>query len=399
MQRTTFAIAMGMLTLPVMAQVEFIGFSYNCSVGATSRGTIAGAAGEVMTRLDGTEHTGWGRVNWPVMERRIENIAFNVQDQDAATPEIFDICLYPEDPLNPGYPDLLAPIVFATGLAGPTGTGIVANVRNVNVPGGVGVPIANEWSDIFVSFKLPANAGWPATDGLSIHVVLGYPPNATFLVWDSPSGAQGGPPNGGVPPVPAAFPANSQSVSHGLSRIGAGNANYDRRRHQFIDIAHVGSGGVGLAATNQISFTASNNPPPAGFGPCIGTASFMSGTNPDINAYNTGRADDISMEYFKTGTGTGTLVFFLMEFDNNCIPEVPAASIVPGATGWTCMRNPQVTCTATTVADEACCFTAIPAPLRPMLVGLPVRQQAAAFVLSTTGTVGIDLSPCDLMVF
>lgn len=399
MQRTKFAIALGMLTLPAMAQIEFVGFNYNSSVGATSRGSIGVNAGEVIVRLDGTEHTGWGRVNWPVLERRIENIAFNVQDQNAATPETFDICLYPEDPANPGYPLLTSPIPFALAQAGPTGTGIVASVRNVNVPGGVGVPIANEWSDIFVSWKLPANAGWAATDGLSIHVVLGYPPNAQFTVYDLPSGAQGGPPNGALPPIPAAFPANSQGVSHSLSRIGAGAANYDRRRQQFIDVAHQGSGGVGLAATNQTSFTASNNPPPAGFGPCIGTASFMSGTNPDINGYNTGRVDDISMEYFKTGTGTGTLVFFLMEFDNSCIPEIPAAFFLPGSTGWTCMRNPQVTCTTATVADEACCFTPIPATLRPSLLGLPVRQQAAAFVVSTTGTVGIDLSPCDLMVF
>ncbi|MBK8097233.1 MAG: hypothetical protein IPK26_09000 [Planctomycetes bacterium] len=393
MQKFTIAAVASLFALPVLGQ-DFIGFTYNNQIGATSRGSLAAAAGEVMTRLDGSEHSGWGRVNWPVMERRIDRLFYVVQDQDGLTPETYDICLYAEDPLNPGYPDVANPIPFAAGLPGPTNTtgGPVAAVGNIAVPGGVGVPIANECSDIFVSWKLPANAGWPATDGLSINIVLGFAPNATFLVFDTPSGAQGG-----TPPPSTAL--SNPTNSHGLYRIGAGAAAYSQRRMMFVDVAHSNSGGVGLAATNQTSFVASNNPPPAGFGPCIGTASFMSGTNPDINGFNAGRADDISMEYFKTGTGNGTLVFFLMEFDNSCVPEIPAASFVPGSTGWTCMRNPQVTCSTVTTADEACCFTAIPAALRSSLLGLPVRQQAAAFIVSTAGTVSLDLSPCDNMTF
>lgn len=389
MRRLAPFAVLGLLTVPCFGQIDFIGFSYNCQIGATSRGLIAGAAGEVMTRLDGLEHSGWGRVNWPVLERRIESVYFVVQDQDGLTAETFDIVLYGEDALNPGFPDLANPIPFATGLAGPTSTGgPVANVRTITVPGGVGVPIVNECSDIFVSWRLTAAPTWPA-DGVSLNIVLGYAPNTTFTVFDTP-----GPVQGGTPP-----PAPAEANSHGLSRTGLGAAVYNARRMMFLDIAHVGSGGVGLAETNQTSFTASNNPPPAGWGPCIGTASFMSGTNPDVAGFNPGRADNVSMEYFKTGLGTGNLVLFLMEFDRSCVREMPVSMMVPGSSGWTCMVNPTVVATVVSANNEACHYTSIPAAVRPLLLGLPVRQQAAAIVPLTTGLVVLDASPCDHMVF
>lgn len=370
------------LSFPCLAQTEYLGFAHNTTTSATSRGALGGAAGEVMTRLDGSEHTGWGRIHWPAPERRIEIIDCIVQDQDAASAETFDIILYPEDAGNPGYPLLTSPIPFASGVAGPAGTGAQAVVRSISVPGGVGVPIANEWSDIFVSFSLPANAAWPV-DGLSIHVALGYAAGVNLPTFDVPGPAQGGSP----PPTPA---LSNPSNSHGLYRIGTGPAAYSQRRMHVLDIGHAGAGGVGLAVTNQTSWPQSNFP---GTRACPGTADFLSGSNPDVVGYNAGRSDDIAMRYRKTGLGNG-LVFFLMEFDDTCVPEIAVSLLLPGSTGVVCMRNPTVTCVTTAVADEACCFTAIPPAIRASLGGLGVRQQAAAF--NNTG--GVDLGPCDLSV-
>ncbi|HLQ37118.1 MAG TPA: hypothetical protein VK348_04930, partial [Planctomycetota bacterium] len=233
-------------TGPCIACVpNFVGFSYNAETGATSRGALGTAAGEVMTRLDGSEHAGWG-TDLAGM-RTIVSLYCVVQDQDAATPTTFDIKLYPENPANPGYPNLAAGVVFATGIPGPTGTGIVAAAHTVTPATPVSVPITGG-GDIFVSFVLPSAPGWPNTDGSSMHIVLGYQPNSTFTVYDTPGAAQGGTP----PPSPT--PANS----HGLSYDPAtGSLQYNTRRHNQLDVAHNGSGGVGLAITNQASFPSS----------------------------------------------------------------------------------------------------------------------------------------------
>jgi hypothetical protein len=379
-----FAASAIAFSISAIAQ-DFIGFSYNSAVGATSRGSVGTAAGEVMTRLDGSEHAGWGLGT--AGSRTITSLFFVVQDQNAAaSPETVDVVLYPEDPANPNFPDLTAGVVFATGVPGPTTGTIAAVVQIITPTTPVSVPITGG-GDIFVSFVLPASAGWPATDGASIHVVLGYAPAPTFLTFDTPGLAQGG-----TPP-----PAGSPADSHGLARVGAGAAVYNARRHMFLDVAHGTSGGVGLAITNQTSYTASNNPPPAGFGPAPGTADFMSGSNPDVVGGNPGRVDDITMEYFRTGIGTGALVVFLMSFDASFGPEVPLSTFVAGSTGVLCL-NPgaQTLGIAFTATDEAFLTTTIPAGLRPFLIGMPVKQQAAAFdpVLFV-----LHGSPCDSMTF
>lgn len=382
--------ALAALTVPCLAQ-DFIGYSYNCQVGATSRGSIGTAAGEVMTRIDGRHHAGWG-TNTPGF-RTITALFLIAQDQDAVnTPEVFDIRLYPEDPNNLGYPDLNAGVTYATGIPGPTTgnpIGAVALTVPPTTPGtGDSVPIQGNGS-VFVSFVLPANAGWPATDGMSINIVLGFAPNASFTVFDTPGLAQGGTP----PPTTA---ASNPSNSHGLYRIGAGAALYSQRRQMFLDVAHSTSGGTALAITNQTSFTASNNPPPTGWGPAPGTASMMSGTNPDVVGGNAGRVDDITMEFFRTGIGTGALVVFLMDLAPAFAPEIPLSVFLPGSTGVVCLNSSAATLgIGFTNNNEAWFTTTIPLSVRPSLSNLPVKQQAIALDASGVG----HASPCDGMVF
>jgi len=371
------------ITVPCFAQ-DWIGLNCNAATGATSRGAVGINAGEVMTRIDGEELAGWG-AQTPGF-RTVTSLFYVVQDQNAATPENYDIKLYPEDPLNPGFPQLTAGVVYRAGIAGPTGTGIVALAMTVPpaTPGvGDSVPIQGG-GDVFVSFAVPA-AGWSA-DGLSFHIVLGYAPSASFTVYDIPGLAQG------PTPPPAGAPWNS----HGLSFIPPAAISYSGRRNINIDVAHTTSGGRALAITNQTSYVASNNPPPAGWGPAPGTGDMLSGVNPDAVGGNPGRVDDMTMEYYRTGMGTGALVVFLYDL-GSFGPEVPVSFFTPG-TGMLCLNllsMQTLGVVINTTLDEAWLVTSFPAPARPLLAGLPVTQQAAS--LDATGQV--HASPCSRQVF
>jgi len=387
MHKFTLPATLAALSLPCFAQ-DYIGLSYNVTISATSRASVGILAGENMTRIDGEEFAGWG-TNTPG-RRTITSLIYNVQDQNAATAETFSIMLYPEDALLPGYPDLTAGVTYAANIAGPVGTGIVANTK-ITPPDVVGVgdsvPIQGG-GDVFVSWVLPANAGWAATDGLSIHIVLGFNPS-TFTVYDTPGLAQGG-----TPPPSTAL--SNPSNSHGLYRIAAGPALYAQRRMNLLDVFHNTSGGTALGITNQTTYTPSNNPPPAGWGPAPGTASMMSGTNPDVVGGNVGRADDIAMQFFRTGFGTGGLVVFVLDF-GNFGPELPVSALGVTGTGVLCanLSTLSVLGISFSNADEAFFVSTIPAAARPSVSGLPVVQQAAG--LDAAGNV--HASPCRRQVF
>jgi hypothetical protein len=171
---------------------------------------------------------------------------------------------------------------------------------------------------------------------------------------------------------------------------------YNLRRMHAMDVAHTTAAGRALGITNQTSATGSNNPPPAGFGPAPGTGSFLSGSFPDVVGTNPGRVDDITMEYFRTGAGTGALVVFLMDF-GGFGPELPLSGFVPGSTGVTCLNlsSMQTLGIGFTTTDEAFVVTTIPLAIRPLLAGLPVTQQAAS--LDSAGLV--HASPCSRQVF
>lgn len=390
MKTTLLFSATSLLFAPTLLTQDFIGLSYNGQISATSRGSVQGSAGEVMTRIDGDEIAGWGGTTAGV--RTIDALYFILQDQNAvSTPESVDILVYPEDPANPGFPDLSGAIVFATGVPGPPApaTGLIGAVARLVTGPGVSVPIQGG-GDVFISFRFAAAPNWPS-DGVSVQVMLGYQPSSSFTVFDTPNGSQGGSP----PPAPS-----SPADSHGLSRIAAGPAVYNARRQHLVDIAHPGAGGVGLAITNQTSLTGSNNPPPVGFGPAPGTANMLSGTNPDVSGFNAGRVDDITMEFYMTGAPPSLLVAFLLDFSPIFGPEVPLSFVSAGSTGSSCLLYPfvvavlPVTVVGTDV--EAFVTTPIPAPLRLLLLGASVKQQAIGLDLGS-GT--LHGSPCDGMGF
>ncbi|HEX5053986.1 MAG TPA: hypothetical protein VFZ65_19565 [Planctomycetota bacterium] len=388
MRCTSFLLAVTAVGATASAQ-DYIGFSYNGQVGATSRGSLGNNAGEVMTRIDGSDYAGWG-TDTPGM-RTISSIFCVAQDQTAQpVAATFDIRLYPEDVANPGYPDMTQGVPFATGLSGPTGTGGVAAIVVIATPASpVAVPILGG-GDVFVSFVLPAVT---ATSSLSIQIQLGYQPNTTFTVYDLPGPAQ---PPAGVVPTPTTV-----QNTHGVTFVG-GMLILNARRNQLIDVAHSGTGGVVLTSTNQASLLGSANPPPTGFGPAPGTGGFLSGVSPDANGWNAGRVDDITFDYYKTGMPAGSLVLFAMTLTSNFLaaePPLPAIGL-PG-TGVLCLdpSDPNLFLNIlfpTTVANEAFWTTTFPAAIRPLLPGYRFNQQAFWLDLVTGNWAA---SPCGAQAF
>ncbi|MFO1077621.1 MAG: hypothetical protein U1E73_07830 [Planctomycetota bacterium] len=388
MQRALVMGAIAALTTHGIAQ-DFVGFFLNNQVGATSRGGISSGAGEVMTRIDGHEYAGWGTDVAGM--RTISSIFMIIQDQDAvATAETFDIVLYPEDPANPHFPDINAPITFATGIAGPPApaTGVISAASRIVTPATpVAVPIQGN-GDIFVAFALPANAGWavnPPTDGLSAQMVLGYQPSTTFTIFDIPGRAQ-------QPSTPG-----SAANSHGLYRLsGSQSVTYSVCRNWVLDVEHSGVGGCVTGITNQASLLGSANPPPAGFGPCPGTADFESGVAPDVSQFDPARADNVAFDYYRTNSGS-PLVFFLYDFAGTFGTELPISGVTPGS-GVICVNLATFISAGFRIgsANEAFLVTSFPASSRAALAGFRLIQQAAEFEVATGF---VYTSPCGRQSF
>ncbi|MFY9342405.1 MAG: hypothetical protein WAT39_07940 [Planctomycetota bacterium] len=377
------AAASAALASVACAQTNFLGLNYNAQVGATSRGSLGTAAGEVMTVIKGEDYAGWG-TDVPG-SRTIRSVVCVIQDQDSSTAEVFDIKIYPESLATPGYPDLAAGVTFATGIAGPPvgAPGVVAAaLRTVTPATPASVPIQGT-GDVFIAFVLPAVGPVvpPATaEGLSIQIVLGYQPSAAFLVFDVPGATQS-------PTTPITL-ANT----HGMTAIGA-TVTLNRCRNQYIDIAHGTAGGVVTGITNQTSCVGTNNPPPAGYGPCPGAADFMSGVSPDVTGINPGRVDDIAFDYFRGTPAAGALVLFFADFGAFPAFELPLGLIFPGSTGSVCMNSTffQLGSALADPTGEAFFVTTFPAAVRPLAAGLTLIQQALE--VDFVGGV-FHLSPC-----
>ena len=380
-QALRITLSSAVLAAAAAAQANFIGFSYNAQITATSRYSVGVNAGEVMTVIKGEEYAAWG-TDVPG-SRTVVSVYMVIQDQDAvATAETFDVLLYPESLTTPGTPDLNAPITFATGVTGPAAptTGVISAAVKIITPAApVSVPIVGT-GDIFVSFRLPANAGWAATDGLSCHAVYGYAPGATFTVFDVPGSSQ-------QPVTPVTV-----NNTHCFSRVGTGAIIINQCRTHLIDIAHNGAGGCVTGITNQASATGSANPPPPGFGPCPGTGTFLSGVSPDVWGINAGRVDDIGFDYFRGTAAAGHFVLFFIDFGTFAPVEVPLGLIFPGSTGSIAMNSTFISL-GSSIADatgEAWIATTFPAAVRPNAVGLSLIQQAleldvGAFHISPAG--------------
>jgi hypothetical protein len=248
-----------------LAPAQNMGFTNNTAIGATSRGSLAGAPGQVLARIDASDYAGWARgAAFPGM-RAIDGVDLVIQDQDAVlTFEVFDVWIYPEDPLALGFPLLGAGVLAAVGVAGPPVPAVgvisaaytaVAFFPPVLMPVGL---------DVFIGFALPANPAWPL-DGLSVQIVLGYAPGPAFVVFDLPGPTLG-------PPPPA---IQGPGTSYGLTfnPAAAMPLAYNGRRQLWTDVFGPGVGGVVGTIAAEPSFAiaaAPARPSPASSAPKVG---------------------------------------------------------------------------------------------------------------------------------
>ncbi|MCA8974410.1 MAG: hypothetical protein KDC98_06795, partial [Planctomycetes bacterium] len=231
---------------------------------------------------------------------------------------------------------------------------------------------------VFIGFHLPAEPSWPS-DGLSIHEVLGYDPGIP-VAFDVPGQAQH--------PFAPATPA----TSHVLTWDGvAATATYEPRAMLILDVGHNGTSGSVLAITNQTSYVSSN----AGFSPVPGTSTFLSGTNPDLFGFASGRADESVFRYRREGAVNPFVIFV---YDIGAFgPELPLAQLLPGGRGVVCVKPASmiVAGIGTVVGDQAYYRTSFPG-IGAWIAGFPLIQQA----IEWDGVNGVGYaSPCGRQVF
>jgi len=169
-------ISQGVLASLASAQNELIHFDGTTEF--TSRGSFPADPKILLQRIPGDQACG---------VTQIANVLLFIQDQDASTPESYQLQIRKDDPAMPGQPDM-----SMTGLIGSSavipitfpGAGIVATSVTVTftppipVPTGApGVPSG----DVYVALELPQALLWTG-DGISLHMSggttggLGTPP-------------------------------------------------------------------------------------------------------------------------------------------------------------------------------------------------------------------------------
>lgn len=151
----------------------------------TSRGTLNGAAGEVLLQIPGSHFIGVGHVP-NGLSSQARGMRFVMQDQDAATQDNFSVVIRAD---LAGAPDCSASGLLATmgPLTPPPAVGITAWQLTVTFAAPVGIP---QCDTFYVGVGLAA-ANWTA-DGQSLHVARydsgsNAATNAVNLAWNCAS--------------------------------------------------------------------------------------------------------------------------------------------------------------------------------------------------------------------
>ncbi|MBK8101234.1 MAG: hypothetical protein IPK26_29485 [Planctomycetes bacterium] len=385
----------------LVAQVN-VGFTFNVSVGATSRGAAAERACQLLARFDAEDYRGYGvepgtsttNPTW----RDLAAYTFILQDQYALAggQEQYDFRLYAEG-ATPELPNFLASdpvgtneIVHFGPFTSPVG-GTTADPRGAwFVTIGFGAPVAvPPLLDIFPSVELQASQAlntaavppyWP-NDGLSVQIALGVQPGANFTVFDikGPGLISGG------------NTANSYGLVHDVPNSSLA---YGGARQVFADFQTTSSlQGQCVATTSQASYTISNLAP--------GTASFYSGLHPDpAGIQNGGRTDDLGFRV--VGAQPGELLMYGVDFSFDNL-NLPLSVFYPGPVGFPTTGMACLPLTLQIVSLGLAGGTGVDffqlslnATSRPFAVGLNLAWQAYTF---NAGTGALRGSPCGMQRF
>lgn len=363
------------LASTAIAQYPTQGFMFNwdrpalgAAVSLVTR--FATTAEENLTRYDFDDYRSWG-IN-AAGQVEIRGYLVELQDDNDATRENYNLVGYEEDPANPNFPLLTAQRLNITNIPMPP-TG--------NPPGGVFWRVGGTFTapvtfasgtDLFLGVGLLAMTNPnPPYDGLWVATVGNHVVVAGVTTYDvpGPRGQLGG----GI------FRENySLYVRNGAPLYVPGTAT---SLSQFAMDWMVGGGGIGgvaLAQTNQTTYTNSNAP--------LSTSNFLSGLHPDVNGLNPGRADDIGfgVTTHTTQMPVGSPVFVLLAFGPSPVGNIPITSF-PGVDQVN--SGGQVCIDFTTAAS----FLAVTSPgvigvFSEAQVIVPLNAQARAVLAGWGGT-------------
>jgi hypothetical protein len=370
--RSTLPLLTALALAPATpAQAVFpAGTALRAVANSFTRGGAGMGAGELLQRFDADELQGYGvEAAFPGVQV-VRGVVVQARDFGSSTPSgLFDVTLYGEDPLRPGFPDLAHALATATGISGSsiplTYTAVPFPVPAL-VPPGV---------DLFVGIRV--NATTSQFGGVRLNVLWGTP-QAT-----SPHDLAG-----------AALPTSPpEQNSHRLFRdLTTGTLTYLSRGQYMLDLLTTAPGGFPTAITNQPHYPISLGAP--------GATTMLSALHPDASSppQHAGRADDVGFLYRDPALPVGSLVAFVGAFADFG-PLVPLATYVPGSLGGTCLDAGAafVLGFATTNAGfDAWWTTPVPAGARPVLHGVAWTQQAIGF---DAGTDTLRGTQCGKQVF
>ncbi len=339
---------------------EPVGTTFRVAPSIASRGALNNLAGTLLARFDRDDLRGFGMTT--PGQHVIQGVVVELQDYDASTAESFAVALFPEDPAQPGYPRMSAPLATSATVTLPAGTAGPANYsRTVWFAAPVTIAAGK---DLFVGVILPTAAQWPL-DGLAVQTVLGHA--SRWPTFDQPG------------------PAPIQNGGYALMSASNGTFGYSTMRQLVVDLVTPTPGGAVLVTTNQTSYAIGNTAP--------GGGGLLSPLHPDASAtpYNQGRADDPGFAFLDASLPDGTPVFFFGDF-SAFGPDVSLQALAPGSRGVACLPlGTAVTFGLQPLASgQAILSLTVPPGFRSFVSGLVLLQQAVAF-----DAVGrLHASPC-----
>lgn len=352
-----YSAALAILTLCNSAAAQLLpaGTALRSFASAYSRGSAGLGAGELLAKFAADELRGFGVGSNYQGLQVVNGVLIQARDLGpAAGTATMDVYAYGEDPNNPGYPDLSAPLAFVANVVpNPSAFGITS----VNFAPPAQLP---EGQDLFVGIRIDATS--QTWGGVQIGTLFGSQVTGNYDL----SGR-------GQPTQPP------EENSHRLFRDLTTNVvTYEPRGQYMIDLRTVTPSGFPTVRTNQVSNQLSTQVP--------GGTTMMSSLHPDAAspAKNPGRIDDVGFLFGDPTMMPQSPVAFLASF-SDFGPTLPLSSLVPGSVGGLCLDQATLFPLGVQVLNNARAWqeTLIPDSLRPAISGRFWTQQAVALDVQT----------------
>ena len=349
-------LAVAVATSSLVAQNNLSNF-LNMGVTFTSRNGANFVPATIYTRLDVESYAGWGFDAGQPGLRVFSGLRFDIQDQDLATQDTFQLTAYTELTPPSNTPDTTAPIATTGNFVLPVGTGAGAYLASANFVTPIAAPAT---ADVFVGVS--TTLGWtnPIADGLSIWATSAATQVAPGQ-WDAPGFGE-----------PTILPGNTHS---GAYQPVANTHGFAVTRQSHVEPIIATPAGVSSSLqVGNVNHTAAGTSP--------GTTCMHSGLSPDSQSppRNAGRADDVGMTFRHTGITDGSLTIFLVDIAAGFGPELALSGFIPGAVGAVCVNLPTVQTIGIgfTTAGAVSNVITFDAASRTFIAGIPLIHQAVA---------------------